>query len=157
MKGGKELFTKLFPGLSGISRLSDIPRLSSASRLSGGFSYIELLIALALFSIMLVPVIPMLSQALANHEIATQRHEAQGRATALALQVRADFANRNAILQEFENGSDFTYHLSLIEPVSAYFQSPFTHLYGRSIFIVVEVFDEREILKGISVAHVNNH
>lgn len=140
-----------------------------------GFSYIELVIAMALLVIILTPVLPAINQAHANHRYAVSRHKAQGRAAVLALEVRASPNNASAILQQ-RASDDFIYRLSLLPtgggggirqytagdeellPPSTEisFQTNFGGLFTDGLFIVAEVFDNNGNLAGLSVSKAFN-
>ena len=57
-----------------------------------GFTYIEVLISMAILTIILVPILSALSQASANYQLALDRRLAQGLAVSLASKARADSA-----------------------------------------------------------------
>jgi len=105
-----------------------------------GFSYVELLVALALFSIMFLPILPMLGQAHANHRYAIERRQAQSHATSLAVTGTADIP------------ADFTYQLSTITSSDPRFSTNFPHLFNDERFVLAEVFNTNGNLIGLSVA-----
>ena len=140
-----------------------------------GFSYIEVLMALAILTIIIVPVLPALRQAQANHRYGVLRHQAQSQAVALALEVHRAPGNAADIIQRMAIDNDeFMYRVSLI-PVSGgssqqyvigdvalippssgtNFQTSFGDLFTDGIFVVAEVFDRNGNLAGFSVGKVN--
>jgi len=139
-----------------------------------GFSYIEVLIAMAFLSIILLPVFPALNQAQANHRFAVLRRQAQGQAVTLALEVRANPGNASEIIQQIAE-DQLIYRVSLIPtsgPNRVYsagdiskitpsetggisFQTGFAHLFSDGIFVIAEVFDSHGNLAGMSVAKIN--
>ena len=143
---------------------------------NAGFSYIEVLAAVAILLIMLVPVLPALSQAHVNHRYAALRGQARGRAADLALKVRRSPDNALAIVQQMAlDNDDFIYRVSLV-PVSgaarhytaggrddavipppgvADFQTGSGALLAGGLFVMAEVFDNRGNLAGLSVSKVN--
>ena len=145
---------------------------------NAGFTYIEVLMAMAIFVIIAVPVFPVLSQAMANHNYAVQRRAAQGYAVTLALEVGAAPDNAAAIVQRLAD-DNFIYRVSLFpidgtarhyiagntniiaeaqnlpEPGGASFNTAFSGLFTDGTFIVAEVFDSRGNLAGLSVGKVN--
>ena len=145
---------------------------------NAGFTYIEVLMAMAILVIIAVPVLPALSQAIANHHYAAQRRVAQGHAVALALEVRAAPSDAAAIVHRLAD-DDFIYRVSLFpiggtarhytvgdadiisealnlpEPDAASFNTDFSGLFAGGTFIVAQVFDSRGNLAGQSVGKTN--
>ena len=141
---------------------------------SSGFSYIEVLVAMALFVIILAPILPALTQALSNHVYAVSRREAQGLASDLVLSVRlapenaahlvSQMAARNdafifrVSLAPFGEGSRY-YTVgdeSLIPPVGpSYFHTSYGDLFEEGMFVIAEVFDSNGNLAGMSVGKAN--
>ena len=107
-----------------------------------GFSYIELLIALALFSILFAPLLPFLNQAHANHKYSLERHMAQGHAAYLAITGEAGMAD------------NFVYELTRITAKDKEFNTDFAHLFKDAVFTVAEVFDKDGNRLGISVTDI---
>ena len=105
-----------------------------------GFSYVELLVALAIFFIMFLPLLPMLGQANANHKYALERRQAQSYAASLAITGAADVP------------TDFTYQLTTITSNDPRFSTNFPQLFSNEEFILAEVFDINGNLIGLSVA-----
>ena len=107
-----------------------------------GFSYAELLVALALFSIMFLPILLMLGQAQANHRYALERRQAQSHAVALAITGTADVPD------------NFTYRLSTITSNNPGFSTNFPHLFTNKEFALAEVFDANGNLVGLSISDI---
>ena len=105
-----------------------------------GFSYVELIVSLAIFSIMFLPILPLLGQAHANHRYAIERRQAQSHAASLAVTGTADVP------------AYFTYQRSVITSGDPRFNTNFPHLFYNEQFIVAEVFDLNGNLIGLSVA-----
>ena len=142
---------------------------------NGGYSYIEILVAMAILTIILLPVLPALSQAQANHRYAVLRHQAQGQAVALALEIRNLPNNASNIVQQAAaNNNEFMYRVSLVpigsgssrqyiagdadiipSAAGASFQTGFGSLFTDGMFVVAEVFDSNGNLAGFSVGKVN--
>ena len=142
---------------------------------NAGFSYIEVLIALALLTIIMMPILPALNQARANHRSTILRHQAQGQAVALALEIREAPGNASVIVQQAAANDDrFIYRVRLVgigdiagrqytagdvyrlppaDHVS--FQTGFGDLFGSGVVVVAEVFDSDGNLAGLSVGKVN--
>ncbi|MCL2421265.1 MAG: type II secretion system GspH family protein [Defluviitaleaceae bacterium] len=144
---------------------------------TAGFSYIEIVIALALLSIMMIPIMPALSQAAANHRYAVLRHQAQSQATALALEIRRMPDNASMLVdQAFGNDNRFVYRVRLVtaggasdgmftagdvselplaDQVSLQAGAGFGDLLAGGRVVVVEVFDGNGNLAGFSVGKIN--
>lgn len=147
-----------------------------------GFSYIEVVMAMAILSIIIIPILSALNQAILNHQFAVLRHKAQGQAVTLALEVRRSSDNIDNILQQFAAnnghfGYKFIYRVSLVyigsegssrhytlgdetlipEHVQPNFQTQagFENLFTSGMFVTAEVFDSTGNLAGFSVGKVN--
>jgi len=136
------------------------------------FSYIELVIAVALFSIILLPVLPALGQAQANQRYALLRRQAQGKAVTLALETRANPGNAETIVQNVALGNMSLFYRVRLHPSgdvfvagnfnenvgleSIGFSTGFGDLFDGVTFIMAEIFDERGVLMGMSVGKVVN-
>jgi len=105
-----------------------------------GFSYVELLVAIALFSIMFLPILPMLGQAQANHRYSLERRQAQSHAATLAVTGSADVPD------------NLTYQLSTITSSDPRFSTNFPHLFSNEQFTLAEIFDTNGNLVGLSVS-----
>ena len=105
-----------------------------------GFSYVELMVALALFSIMFLPILPMLGQAAANHRYTVERRQAQSHAASLAITGTVDVPHY------------FTYQLTNITSSDSRFSTNFPHLFTNEQFTLAEIFDVNGNLVGLSVA-----
>ena len=142
---------------------------------SAGFTYIEVMMAMAILVIVMVPVFPALSRAMDNHRFAAQRGVAQGYAVALALEVRAAPGDAGDIVERIaQNDDGYFFRVSLVsldgeityyaagaaaqDSVVASFSTDaeFGGLFEDGVFVVAEVFDERGLLAGLSVGKVND-
>ena len=145
-------------------------------RRRAGFTYIEVLMAMALLTIVMVPVLPALGRAVANQQYAVIRRQAQGEAVALALKAGAAHEDAaNIVSRAAESNSEFTYRLTLVAigggspprvyvsgnadlmpgPTSLNFQTVFTDVYDNGLFVAVEIFDADGNLLGISFGKRN--
>jgi len=141
-----------------------------------GFTLIELIIAMALFVIILVPVLPLLSQARTNYNSAITRRIAQGQAVTLAVETRTNPTGADGILVRMaDNYYGLVYRLTLehlngitqqhtersnnlegdvsippFEPTNFTASPP--QAFENAIIIVAEIFDENGILVGFSVS-----
>jgi len=126
---------------------------------------------MAIFLIILMPVLPALNQALANHRHAILRGQAQGQATYLALQVRDNLGNAASIVQNmslseysFDNlayrvtiipiGGTSRYYSfgNVLQVQTVKFDTEFNEIFVLGgTFIIAEVFDEKGNLVGFSV------
>jgi len=141
----------------------------------GGYSYVEILVAMAILMIILLPVLPALSQAQANHRHAVLRHQAQGQASAIALEIRNMPNNASHIVQRAAlNNAEFVYRVSLVPTgagsrrqytagdvtilppaTPASFQTSYGNLFADGMFVVSEVFDSNGNLAGFYVGKIN--
>lgn len=120
---------------------------------TSGFTYIEVLVATAIFVIMMVPVLSALTQARLNHNYAVSRRIAQSHAVALSLKVRAAPHEAADIVSRMTDDDDrFEYRVSLIPVGGAGFSTEFGDLFEGGTFVVAEVFDSSGILAGMSVS-----
>ena len=145
---------------------------------NAGFSYIEVLIAMALLSIIFAPLLPILSQASMNQAYAISRRQAQGYAAAMALKARSAPETAGQIVrQAAADNEQFIYRLSLVSldgisreyiegkialagadtelalpPGGASIHTAFGDFFEDVIFIVAEVFDSNGNLAGLSVS-----
>lgn len=144
---------------------------------NGGFTYIEMLMAMAVLVIIAIPVIPALNQAHANHHYAVSRRVAQGHAVNMALEARKNPENAEALVQSAaDDDARFAYRLRLVivggstreytagdaSVVSempavggASFSTGFNDLFAGGMVIVAEVFDANGNLAGQSVSKTN--
>lgn len=138
--------------------------------------------AMAILSIIIMPILPAINQARANHQFALLRHKAQGQAVTLALEVTGSPDNADDILQQFANRNahpiyEFIYRVSLVyiggsglnrhytigdesiiaEHAQANFQvqPKFENFFSDGIFVIAEIFDNAGNLAGFSVGKVN--
>ncbi|MCL2017050.1 MAG: prepilin-type N-terminal cleavage/methylation domain-containing protein [Defluviitaleaceae bacterium] len=84
---------------------------------SGGFSYVEVLVAMAILTIIMLPILPALTQAQANHTAAINRRIAQGHAVTLATNIQANpAAPIMGIINEIAaiNDEEFIYRVTLL-------------------------------------------
>jgi len=127
---------------------------------------------MALLSIILVPVLPALSQAGANQHYAILRRQAQGHAVTLALEVRESPGDAPQIIQRIAD-ERLIYRVSLVSiggTAAEYtagdiskiapsegirFQTGFEDLFNGGTFVIAEVFDSNGHLAGMSLAKIN--
>lgn len=140
-----------------------------------GFTYIELIISMAIFLIILIPIIPALNQAISNHRYAVLRRYAQGQAVLLTSQVRTNLDDVATVVQNMylnsSTSNNFTYRVTIsqINAVPRYYSSgsglipsaninfytDFENIFTQGIFIIAEVFDKDGNLAGLSVVKAN--
>ena len=133
------------------------------------FTYIEVIISAVLLSIVILPLLPALGQAQANHRYALHSRQAQGIAAYMALEVRdaADSASAQSIVNQAAARTPyFVYRITLagaygqssvvagntespLPPPTASFSGGLTE---GAILIVAEVFNSEAVLIGVSVA-----
>ncbi|MCL1988091.1 MAG: type II secretion system GspH family protein [Firmicutes bacterium] len=139
------------------------------SKNNGGFSYVEILVAMAILTIIMLPIFPAIMQAQANHTIAINRRVAQGQAATLAtnLQAGVDISNITGGDSEFiyritwltnentQNTEPLTGNtaelVGILPPVEFSLSNSNDLLFANSEFILVEIFDVDGVLLGMSV------
>ena len=150
---------------------------------NAGFSYIEVMIAMAILAIVLIPIIPALTRAAANHHYAVGRRQAQGYAVTLALNAAAAVragdgaGNVTQVVDAMSSGGDGLVYRVVVAPIGepsrvyvsgnaeviplipspgvVQFQSDSAGLFAGGVFVIAEVFDSQGNLAGMSVGKVN--
>ena len=148
-----------------------------------GFSYIEVLMALAVLGMVIIPLLPAMTQARANYAYAMQAHHANAQAAHITLAMRAVVESSghtaaDPALQQaaglYDNG--FIYRVGIYEaqtqPEGIFYmwgdESPSilpqpqpvdfitdSEYFKNNYIIITEVFDREGSRMGISVGLVN--
>jgi prepilin-type N-terminal cleavage/methylation domain-containing protein len=131
-----------------------------------GFSYIEILLALTIFSVLLMAALPLINQAGRNLAYAQEGYDAHLAAQSIMMAVRADIGNAQAVASNraaelgaesysvwiFSEGETISFETACAPSVDATLTGG--SFFSESTYMVVAVWDSQKNLAGRAVSGI---